>query len=623
MATEIDTIITRFETDAANAIAGLLQLRAAQEAANKSQAEGGGAAKKASKEVKVFGDTMRDFARGQRRDAAVARYYVNELAAVVPVSGMAKDALSAFAAGLAGGGGFALALELATFGVRAFSGALRANAAEQEAAKKRADDHAVALTKVVDGWRDYAIAQQAAELGGAAKKFLQDQITLGRDLAGVTVEQADLEYDKLDIQQRQGRLDLENSKHAQENVRLVGKLGDVETKLIATKAKRVEIEDKMARNLREYQGIGAPVDYVSEALKLADKQRKADEDAAEDRARTEKQREKERVEVANRYRAAWLEGLTDNQQAALAASNAYHEHVAALDRNAYSLSLTSGDERAAVELERLYQEYRVLLASEALSQGQREELIGRYEQRKNEIIGKSESDRTEREKKESDKRKQIAQDEAAQKIRTVIAEAQAVADIFLAAHLAAWSRAGTENRRFTAEYAKLSKERRANDLLESGVARTVAEANRMAAQEAQAAEQAKRAAEKQAQADRMAGLAEEYAIRALGELAGRNFYGAAAFGVAAAAAATFARKLGKQAEAMQQNRGFTADENDTLRDLRGESGSRYGSGSNGSSEKAAPVVQVYFTGKAYVTEAEVQRAVADAVNGAKAKGWTN
>jgi hypothetical protein len=113
----------------------------------------------AGKSVSSLGDKMREFAREQRREAGAARYFVNEFAAFIPEGSKAKDVLGSLTAGLVGGGGFGLAIEAVTLGVKWFTEALKEEEELQKAAAAAAREHAVANIAL------------AAEVDSAARAF--------------------------------------------------------------------------------------------------------------------------------------------------------------------------------------------------------------------------------------------------------------------------------------------------------------------------------------------------------------------------------------------------------------------------------------------------------------------
>ena len=82
-------------------------------------------------------------------------------------------------------------------------------------------------------------------------------------------------------------------------------------------------------------------------------------------------------------------------------------------------------------------------------------------------------------------------------LSTAMREAQAFARIFIPSLMSGWNNAATVNRRYTAEFARYSAERREAELLEAGVVQSTADAHAIVAEEAAAAAQAQVAAEKE------------------------------------------------------------------------------------------------------------------------------
>lgn len=75
------------------------------------------AARQAGAEVISLGDKMKAFAREQRSEARTAGFFVQELSAIVPMSGEIKSALGGIGAAIVGGAGLATAIGLAGTGV--------------------------------------------------------------------------------------------------------------------------------------------------------------------------------------------------------------------------------------------------------------------------------------------------------------------------------------------------------------------------------------------------------------------------------------------------------------------------------------------------------------------------
>lgn len=189
---------------------------------------------------------------------------------------------------------------------------------------------------------------------------------------------------------------------------------------------------------------------------------------------------------------------------------------------------------------------------------------------------------------------------------------------------ASMTQAGTVNQRFTREYSALSKQRRAETLVEQGVAKTFGEAQAMVAEESQAAEDAKTAAVKEGMAQRLASMAIEWGIKAIGAAADLNWGSAALYAAAAAAAGGAAATLHGQAADLTQGRGYTAEENDQLSGMRSGSGAReYGGGgaSGGGGERVVRET-VVLMGAAWMTEADIARGWARAQKTADRLGYS-
>jgi hypothetical protein len=219
---------------------------------------------------------------------------------------------------------------------------------------------------------------------------------------------------------------------------------------------------------------------------------------------------------------------------------------------------------------------------------------------------------------EAEYNKRIAQEQRTADAMAEIAQTalQGVSSLFSQQLLSSMQTAGTVNRRFTAEYTALSRQRRAEQLVEQGVAKTAAEAQRMVAEEAEAAEAQKTAAAKEGMAQRLVSQAIEWGIKAIGSLADGNYGAAALYGAAAAAAGGAAATLHHQAKDLTQSRGYTAEENDQLSGLRsggsGSGGAREYGGSGGGSGGGDRVVRetVILIGPAGMSMADVARITA-------------
>ncbi len=145
MGTEIDTIITRFETDAAKAMADLLRMKAALAATREEQERFPKPAQESERAVKGLGESITKFVRGQRAEGRTAGFLLAEFAAFIPKGSQAREILQGLTAGLIGGGGFGLALEGVSIGVKLLSDYLQEDTKRQEEAKKAAEAHAKAM----------------------------------------------------------------------------------------------------------------------------------------------------------------------------------------------------------------------------------------------------------------------------------------------------------------------------------------------------------------------------------------------------------------------------------------------------------------------------------------------
>lgn len=166
----------------------------------------GGAARGAGKEVQTLGEKMATYAREQRREAGAARFFVQEIASIVPVTGHAQVALTGVASILAGGLGFGAVVA----GITTFVQWLRVSAEEQKKAREEVEKHERALGNLAataairrmrasfeaaggDAGRiDRAVtrAEQESEIQNALNVQLERQAAARREIARWTAELA-------------------------------------------------------------------------------------------------------------------------------------------------------------------------------------------------------------------------------------------------------------------------------------------------------------------------------------------------------------------------------------------------------------------------------------------------
>jgi hypothetical protein len=122
-----------------------------------------------------LGDSMRDYARSQRQEAGTARFFVQEITAIVPASDQVKTGLMGITSAIAGGGRFGAALALATTGIQLVTSSLKEEAEADAAAARATVEHAAKLQQL----RNEALLYVKAK-GGATQtdleyeKFMQD-----------------------------------------------------------------------------------------------------------------------------------------------------------------------------------------------------------------------------------------------------------------------------------------------------------------------------------------------------------------------------------------------------------------------------------------------------------------
>jgi hypothetical protein len=340
----------------------------------------------------------------------------------------------------------------------------------------------------------------------------------------------------------------------------------------------------------------------------------------------------------------------DDVTAEIIAENEKRIHVA---DEAEALRLTHGDLARSSELVRLKTHYTEILADEKLSQEERKRLVEEYEGKKAAIVSKYQHQTlataqaglaeagnagaglagaaalatalNDWKKFEADKTGMTA--EEAKKRREILTqEAIAVGSVFVPMLAHALAGSLEANARYTARFKELSQQRRADDLLETGQAKSAADAKRMAADEAEAAAQLAAAAEKQKIADVMAAQAMQWAIEApvaFFSPAMGGPVGAAVRAAGAVAAAALAMKFHGDAVSIEQGRGYTSNERDTLHNLEQPAGGGAGSGGSGgrasssSDEPQRQIVYVMTVQDPFETAAEVARRAARAMDLAK------
>lgn len=143
MATEIDTVITRFETEAGQAITETQKLASALENTRKATEAIPGSAAKADKAVMTLGERMKAFAREERSEGRTASFFVSQLEAIAPKGSLAANALGELTQAMIGGVGLGLALGVVSMATQAL-------VAHFQEASKEAKAFADASVKAVE-----------------------------------------------------------------------------------------------------------------------------------------------------------------------------------------------------------------------------------------------------------------------------------------------------------------------------------------------------------------------------------------------------------------------------------------------------------------------------------------
>lgn len=116
MATEIDTVITRFETEADQAINDTAKLEARIRALEAQIAKLTEKAPKADKAVGSLGDQMAKFAKAERQEGRTASFFVSQLDAIAPKGSLAANVLGELTQAMVGGVGLGMALGVVSIG---------------------------------------------------------------------------------------------------------------------------------------------------------------------------------------------------------------------------------------------------------------------------------------------------------------------------------------------------------------------------------------------------------------------------------------------------------------------------------------------------------------------------
>jgi hypothetical protein len=501
------------------------------------------------KSMKSAGSTLMSFAREQRREAATARFFVSEVAQIIPISAGAKGALTQLGGAVVGGGPWALAIAGASVLVGYLVKTLQDEAdAAREAAR-------ATVTAAAEMRREIAAADASTRsFYESFRSFAQSDED--KFISGATAGlRSRLEKLDLDIEIKQAEVAAMTAAGSDEDeIATARQALDVMSKLHVVLNDRLDTERTIAR----------------EAFPLMDAERKRAEAAEKAAEKIEQARQRE-IDAANRLFEADYNLREQREQAAIEQANRIFE-----------IDFEMGEAREAYEIE---QANRIF------------EIDFELEQRRAEM------------------RKQ-SMDAALADFASFAASLGQT--LIIQPFLDAMQDAATTNRRFSAEYAALSRERRAQALLEQGVVETYGEAQAMVAEESEAAEAQRTAAQKEALAQRLAAQAIEWALQAavmaVPYTPQFNPVGAAVYAAAAAAAGIGAASLHSQAVGLTQGRGYTAEENDQLAGLRnggayGGSGAREVGGVGGSANTATRET-IIVIGDPFETPAETARRAA-------------
>jgi len=177
MATEVDTVITRFETEATQAIAETQKMSQALERAGHAAEKLPPAAVKADKAVASLGEKMTAFARAERTEGRTAAFFVSQLEAIAPRGSMAANVLGELTQSLIGGVGLGLALGVVSMGLKAIVGhfeeAAKAEKAFADATIKAADEALSKVRQLHDATTGRAFGTQANSPAAARAQIME------------------------------------------------------------------------------------------------------------------------------------------------------------------------------------------------------------------------------------------------------------------------------------------------------------------------------------------------------------------------------------------------------------------------------------------------------------------
>lgn len=554
MGTEVDKVITRFEHDSAQAVSQMQRYVGAEKSVTAAME---GSQRSAGAYAGAFGkleQALQHYRREETQQTRSTRFFARELAELIPGSaGQAATAL-----GILATSGSALGI-----GIEVGKLAIQALAKSFIEAKEKAETLVGAQAKytsvaAADFPKIAAIAQASADTTHVSFKAAFEKIATAHNEFLKKTATAWADWDKQVATASLTPLQRE----------IQTKLGFFDSEIAA---KRAEIEktDKERAKVR--------VAESAELLKSIEAQKAILAEAIEARAKFAAEGElrvgRERQLAAQKAEAEFQGTLANLQQAAANQSEGKATKARAIvgiDPNDNALKVFEEFEKQIAEDEKA----RAKIGEDAREMERKRELDARKAHQELKTAIDLEGWQR-REKLAEEEAKQTA--EASKKmLETIRSELSSFAAMGLRELIPAV--VGTEkellesNQRYTAQYRAKTQERRALQLVEAGVYKTIGQAQAAAAAEAGAAEQARLAAEKATQAQRFEMLAIEYSLKAIAYAADAfagnvpAAAGAVAAGIAAAGFGAAAVAKYSEAASLQQGRGFTAQENDSLRD---------------------------------------------------------
>lgn len=139
--------------------------------------------------VSALASGLRELRQEGRQAAFLARIFGE----IGIAGGAAGQALATLALSAAGGFGLVAGAELAILGVKTIVEQIQIAKEREEEAKRATEEHAAAIQKMVDGWREFNRAQQEEGTGEAGKRYAQQFAETKKEIDETTIKIIDLQ----------------------------------------------------------------------------------------------------------------------------------------------------------------------------------------------------------------------------------------------------------------------------------------------------------------------------------------------------------------------------------------------------------------------------------------------